>query len=131
AGPATLAALRTLPRDLKQHPVAWLLARSSTPQRDADYLFGLLENDGAARVTLAPLDEEAVAAMLTDAFGAPPDQALADLARGAAGNPSLMAELIGGLHDDNAVQVTGDAPCWHQPGCRSGSTASHSGGSMA
>ena len=107
AGPATLAALRTLPRDLKQHPVAWLLARSSTPQRDADYLFGLLENDGAARVTLAPLDEEAVAAMLTDAFGAPPDQALADLARGAAGNPSLMAELIGGLHDDNAVQVTG------------------------
>src|SRR5262245_63429858 len=107
AGPATLAALRTLPRDLKQHPVAWLLARSSTPQRDADYLFGLLENDGAARVTLAPLDEEAVAAMLTDAFGAPPDQALADLARGAAGNPSLLAGLIGGLHDENAVRVTG------------------------
>jgi DNA-binding CsgD family transcriptional regulator/tetratricopeptide (TPR) repeat protein len=106
AGPATLAALRTLPRDLRQHPVAWLLARSSTPHRDAEFLFGLLEKDGAARVTLAPLDEEAVAAMLTDAFGAPPGQALADLARGAAGNASLLAELIGGLRDDNAVQVT-------------------------
>ena len=57
--------------------------------------------------SLAPLDQDAVAAMLTDAFGAPPDQALADLARGAAGNPSLVAELIGGLRDDHAVQVTG------------------------
>ena len=107
ASPATLAALRALPRDLKRYPVAWLLARSSTPQRHVDYLFGLLEKDGAARVTLAPLDQDAVAAMLTDAFGAPPDQALADLARGAAGNPSLVAELIGGLRDDDAVQVTG------------------------
>ena len=107
ASPATLAALRALPRDLKRYPVAWLLARSSTPQRAADYLFGLLEKDGAARVTLAPLDQDAVAAMLTDAFGAPPDQALADLACGAAGNPSLLAELIGGLRDDHAVQVTG------------------------
>ena len=107
ASRATLAALRALPRDLKRHPVAWLLARSSTPQRDADYLFGLLEKDGAARVTLAPLDQDAVAAMLTDAFGAPPDQALADLACSAAGNPSLVAELIDGLRDDNAVQVSG------------------------
>ena len=87
ASPATLAALRALPRDLKRHPVAWLLARSSTSQRATDYLFGQLEQDGAARVTLAPLDQDAVAAMLTDAFGAPPDQALADLARGAAGQP--------------------------------------------
>src|SRR5215470_5485868 len=107
ASAATLAALRALPRDLKRHPVAWLLARSSTPQRDADYLFGLLEKDGAARVTLAPLGEEAVAGMVTDAFGAPPDEALADLARGAAGNPSLVAELIGGLREDHAVHVTG------------------------
>ena len=107
ASPATLAALRALPRDLKRHPVAWLLARSSTPHRDVNYLFGLLEKDGAARVTLAPLDHDAVAAMLTDASGAPPEQALVELARGAAGNPSLVAELTGGLRDDHAVQVTG------------------------
>jgi DNA-binding CsgD family transcriptional regulator len=107
AGPATLAALRVLPRYLKRHPVAWLLARSTTPERGADYMFGLLEQDGATRVTLAPLDQDTVAAMLTDALGAPPDQALADLARGAAGNPSLVAELIGGLRDGHAVQVTG------------------------
>jgi DNA-binding CsgD family transcriptional regulator len=107
ASPATLAALRALPRDLKRHPVAWLLARSTTPQQATDYLFGQLEKDGAARLTLAPLDQDAVAAMLGDAFGAPPDQALAELTRGAAGNPLLVAELIGGLRDDHAVHVTG------------------------
>ena len=62
ASPATLAALRALPRDLKHYPVAWLLARSSTPQRATGYLFGQLEQDGAARVTLGPLDQDAVAA---------------------------------------------------------------------
>jgi DNA-binding CsgD family transcriptional regulator len=107
ASPATLAGLRALPRELKRHPVAWLLARSSRPGQDADYMFGLLERDGAARVTLAPLDHDAVAAMLTDAFGALPDQALSDLAHAAAGNPSLVAELIAGLRDDHAVHVTG------------------------
>ena len=107
ASPATLAVLRALPRELKRHPVAWLLARSSTPQRAADHMFDLLEKDGAARLTLAPLDHDAVAAMLTDAFGAPPEQALVELARGAAGNPSLVTELIGGLRDDHAVHVRG------------------------
>jgi DNA-binding CsgD family transcriptional regulator len=107
ANPATLAALRTLPRELKHHPVAWLLARASTPQHDTEYLFGLLEKDGAARVTLGPLDDEAVAALLTNAFGAPPDQALLALACGATGNISLLTELIGGLRDDKAVRVVG------------------------
>ena len=107
ASPVTLAALRALPRELRRHSVAWLLARSSTPHRDADYMFGLLERDGAARLTLAPLDHDAVAAMLTGAFGAPPDRALAGLAAGAAGNPALVAELIGGLRDDHTVHVTG------------------------
>jgi DNA-binding CsgD family transcriptional regulator len=107
ASPATLAAVRAWPRDLKQHPVAWLLARSITPQRVADHVFDLLEQDGAVRLTVAPLDHGAVASMLTEAFGAPPEQALAELARGAAGNPSLLAELIKGLHDDHAVHIIG------------------------
>jgi len=107
ASPATLAVLRALPRDLNRQPVAWLLARSTTPQGPADYLFGQLEQHGAARVTLAPLDQDTVTAMLAAAFGAPPDGALAVLARGAAGNPSLVAELIGGLRDDHAVRVAG------------------------
>jgi DNA-binding CsgD family transcriptional regulator len=107
ACPATLMALRTLPRALRRHPVAWVLARSSTAQQDTGYLFGLLERDGATRVSLAPLGAGAVAALLTTAFGGPPDPGLAALAAGAAGNPSLLAELIGGLHDDDAVHLCG------------------------
>jgi DNA-binding CsgD family transcriptional regulator len=106
ASPATLAVLRVLSRDLRRQPIAWLLSMSGSPQGAADHMFNLLKNGGATRVSLAPLDQDAVAAMLTDAFGAPPDQALNDLARGAAGNPSLVAELIGGLRDGRAVHVT-------------------------
>ena len=86
ASPATLAVLRSLPRELKRHRVAWLLARSSFPQRAANHMFGLLEKDGAGRITLPSLGQAAVTGMLTDAFGAPPDQALTDLARSAAGS---------------------------------------------
>jgi DNA-binding CsgD family transcriptional regulator/tetratricopeptide (TPR) repeat protein len=108
ASPAALAALRTLPLELRRHPVAWLLARASTPPRDTEYLFGLLEKEGAARITLAPLDDDTTATLLTGAFSAPPDQSLLALAYGAAGNPALLTELIRGLHDDKGVRVTGD-----------------------
>jgi len=131
ASPATLAALRTLPRDLKRHAIAWILARSSTSHHDTEYLFGLLEKDGAARVTLAPLDQDAVAAMLVEAFGAPPGQALMDLAGGAAGNPSLLIELIRGLGDDEAVRVTGGRAVLVSGKLPSGCTGSRSGGLMA
>jgi DNA-binding CsgD family transcriptional regulator len=107
ACPATIAALRVLPGELKRQPVAWLLSLSSSARGDAELMFRLLEDDGGVRVSLAPLDRDATTAMLTEAFGAPPDQVLADLAAGTAGNPSLLAALIGGLHDDGAVQVSG------------------------
>ena len=107
ASPSSLAALRALPPDLTRHRVGWLLARSCTPRQAAGHLFGLLEKDGAARDTLAPLEEDSVAELLTDAFGAPPDQPLADVARGAAGNPALLTGLIADLRDNRAVHVTG------------------------
>jgi DNA-binding NarL/FixJ family response regulator len=107
ASPVTLAVLRTLPRELQRLPVAWILARCSTARRDAEYLFSLLEADGAVRVSLGPLGDDAVAGLLADAFGAPPDQSLLDLASGAAGNPALLAELARGLADSDSVTVTG------------------------
>jgi DNA-binding CsgD family transcriptional regulator/tetratricopeptide (TPR) repeat protein len=105
ASPATLAVLRVLSQDMRSQPIAWLLSRASSASGPADHTFRLLEKDGATRVSLAPLDPDAVAAMVTDAFGAPADHSLHDLARGAAGNPSLVAELIAGLREDRAVDV--------------------------
>ena len=107
ASPDTLAALRTLSQELKGHPVAWILAGCAAAQHDTEYLFGLLEADGATRISLSPLDDDAMTCLLADAFGAPPDRSLLALASGATGNPSLLAELVGGLADEKAVEVSG------------------------
>ncbi len=85
ASEASLLALRVLPGQLARHPVAWVLARSGTrPGSTADLLFTVLERDGAPRVTLGPLGDDAVTNVLADAFGAPPDDRLRALAAGAA-----------------------------------------------
>jgi DNA-binding CsgD family transcriptional regulator len=102
--PATLAGLRTLSRALSRHPVAWVLTRSWNGEPGAEDLFDVLEHDGAVRLDLAPLPDDEVAALLTDAFGAPPEPPLLALAAEAAGNLSLLVELIGGLRDDDAVR---------------------------
>jgi DNA-binding CsgD family transcriptional regulator len=108
ADPATLTTLRTLPRQLASYPLVWNLARATVQHgAGAAMLFDLLERDGAARVTLGPLTDDAVTDVLTDALGAPPDAGLAALALGAAGNPFLLVELIGGLREENAVQIAG------------------------
>ncbi len=68
---ATLAAVRALRRPGRR-PVAWVMAQSSTTRSAADHLFDLLEQDGAVRITLAPLEPGAVRDLLAAAFGAPP-----------------------------------------------------------
>jgi DNA-binding CsgD family transcriptional regulator len=103
--PAELAALRALARDLRPHPVAWLLARSGGPGDDSGHLFDLLEKDGAGRASLARLGHDAVIALLADALGAPPDTGLLTLAATAAGNPALLADLVAGLREERAVEV--------------------------
>jgi predicted ATPase len=67
----------------------------------------VLERDGATRLTLGPLDGDAVVDLLTETFGVPPDQDLLVLASGAAGHPWLLTELIHGLREENAVRVAG------------------------
>jgi DNA-binding CsgD family transcriptional regulator/tetratricopeptide (TPR) repeat protein len=107
ADPATLHALRTLPWQLASYPLAWILARRSRDRdHDAEVLFDLLESEGAARISLHPLNDGAVAEMITDALGAVPDPGLLALAADAAGNPMLLAELAQGLIEEDAVVVT-------------------------
>jgi DNA-binding CsgD family transcriptional regulator len=102
----TLQALRILPRELDTYPVAWILARSKGYQNAcADCLFDALEGEGAARFTLEPLTMEAMAGMLADAFGAPADEGLVALAASAEGNPSLLAGLISGLGEEEAIGI--------------------------
>jgi DNA-binding CsgD family transcriptional regulator/predicted ATPase len=106
AGPATQLALRMLPGQLAGYPIAWILAQSDPQRENAEFLFRILERDGATRVTLAPLSDDAAATLVSDTFGAPPDESLLTLAGGAAGNPLLLTELIHGLREEKAVQVS-------------------------
>lgn len=106
ASPATLLALRVLPGELAASPVAWLLAASRSAQdKSAGLLFRVLAEDGADRITLTPLRDDTVLAVLTGAFGVPPDRSLLTLASRAAGHPALLGELVRGLAEEDAVQV--------------------------
>ena len=60
--------------------------------------------DGAVRLRMSPLPDDEVTGLLADAFGAPRTEGLMALATEAAGNPSLLVELIAGLRDDDAVR---------------------------
>lgn len=104
ADTTTLLALRLLPPQLASYPMAWLLARSDLHRGSrTEMLFDLLAGEGARRIELAPLGDDAVAALVADALGWEPEQPLLDLAAGAAGNPALITDLITGLIDEHAV----------------------------
>ncbi len=103
----TLAALRRLPSRLAGQPVVWQLARSTAPPGSAaELLFDLLQQSGAVRLTLGPLDEHAVAGLIADTLRAAPDARLNELAAGAGGNPYLLVALLTGLREEDAIQVT-------------------------
>ena len=108
ADPATMQAFRSMPRLLASYPLSWILAMgASTDAGQAELLFDLLENDGAARITLGALDLAAQVALVGDVLGAIPDQGLIELAADAAGNPLVLAEAFRGLRDENAIVVRG------------------------
>jgi DNA-binding CsgD family transcriptional regulator len=115
ADPATLMALRVLPRQLAIRPMSWILARTQEEHTDAARLFELLDHDGADHLLLQPLPDAAVADVITDLLGVTPDRSLLALADGAGGNPLLLSELLRGLREESmltspASAATGAAP---------------------
>jgi DNA-binding CsgD family transcriptional regulator len=107
ADPVTLLAFRVLPGRLAPHPLSWILARSTDSGTDAAQLFDMLERDGADRVFLGPLPEDAIVDLITQQLGATPDRALLSLAAGAGGNPFLVRELLQGLRDEGILRISG------------------------
>ncbi|MFB4289234.1 helix-turn-helix transcriptional regulator [Nonomuraea sp. ATR24] len=102
----TLLALRTLPRRLSLHPIAWILAARTGPLRpDVRATIFALAQPGGQQLTLAPLGGKAVAAMTGDLLAATPDGAILQLAQRAEGRPLLLTELINGMLDEGGVTV--------------------------
>ena len=101
-----LRQLRGLSRRLRNPPALWILARTTgSTGTDAERLFTHLQDTEAVTLALSPLGDRAAAEMVADVLGVPPEQALADLAVGAGGNPLLIAELLAGLRDEHQVQI--------------------------
>jgi DNA-binding CsgD family transcriptional regulator len=106
ADPTTVLALRSLIPELSSYPLVWTLARTSDGDgSNVDRLFDVLERDGATRIVLDPLDEQAVAELIADILDARPGTELLTLATGAAGNPFVLVELLRGLRDEGALEV--------------------------
>ena len=106
ADPETLRRLAGLLRRAQPSAPLWILARSTVaPSHDAEQLFDRLERAGAVRMRLAPLDDQAVAAVAADLLGASPGKSLLALAAGAGGNPLLLVELLAGLQEEGRVQI--------------------------
>ena len=106
ADTGTAAALRALPVRLADMPIAWLLAfrpdQGSAQLRNA---LEHLEQDGAERIVLGPLDDAAVAQVAGDVMDAEPDDALLNLVKDAQGSPFVLTELLSGLRDEDLVRV--------------------------
>ncbi|MGI8331970.1 helix-turn-helix transcriptional regulator [Actinomadura scrupuli] len=108
ADPTTLFALRTLQPELASYPLVWILARTSGAGDPAVVrLFEALEREGAGRMLLEPLDDDAVSEVAVDVLGAKPEADVLALAGGAGGNPFLLVELLGGLRDEAAIELKG------------------------
>ena len=102
----TAAALRALPVRLASVPIIWIVA--FRPDQGSGQLTGALQylaRHGAEKITLGPLDDDAVAELAADALHAQPDDALLEMARRSHGSPFLLVELLSGMREEGLVRV--------------------------
>ncbi|WP_433279385.1 helix-turn-helix transcriptional regulator [Pseudonocardia xinjiangensis] len=107
ADPATLLALRCLPRRLAYRPVMWMFAVRDGAGTDALHTtLDRLAAAGADTIELQPLEQESVEAIAHDVLGDHVDESVLQLAGRAANRPLLLVELLRGV----AEHAADDAP---------------------
>lgn len=103
--PGTLAAVRSLPRQLADLPIVWMVAlRPEGAPADVLAVVEHLRQLDAHHLELQPLGTEAVGQVLADLLGATADQNLSDVAAGTGGSPFLLVELLRGLRDEGRLR---------------------------
>ena len=76
-----------------------------TPRPEVQQVRAAVVRRGGAVITLGPLPETDVAAMVTAMVGAPPGDALRRLTARAAGNPLYVRELVDALVREQALEI--------------------------
>ena len=103
---ATLLAIGSLPVRLFSVPILWGLARRTSPASPSlETALQRLREAGATTFSLGPIDDAAVATVVEDLVGSPPDRLLAAELRRAAGNPFYVGQLIQQLVVTSGLEV--------------------------
>ncbi|HEX2046472.1 MAG TPA: AAA family ATPase [Acidimicrobiales bacterium] len=106
ADPPTLSAVRALCRRVVDLPVLLLLTLRPTPRRcELSVLLDRISGRASTHLTLAPLPEESVGALVRAALGAAPGPVLRAQAARAGGNPLWVLELLEALREAGALDV--------------------------
>ncbi|WP_160878295.1 AAA family ATPase [Nocardioides flavescens] len=98
---------RYLP-ELVELPVTVLLATRTARPPELDRLLAASTRDGARRVTIGPLADDATEHLASQLLRARLDTRVARLVRGCAGNPLLVSSLVRALQADGALAVDAD-----------------------
>ncbi len=83
-----------------------LAFRSSASAQEQLDLFAQLNSLGGEHLTLPPLEDHAVAQLITDIVRAKPSPGLLELAALAGGDPSLNVELVNGADDESLLHIS-------------------------
>lgn len=104
----TLLALRSLATARPDAAVLWVMtARTGAGAPAVQETLSVLQRANATFLRLGAMPPDAVAAMVQDAVRAKADVSLLNLAAKAHGNPFLVSELVGGLDEEDRLNVSG------------------------
>lgn len=102
----TSAALRALPSRLATEPIVWVLAyRPNFGTSPFGAVVETLGQAGVEKITLGPLDEEAVREIAAGVLHSKPQPDLLTMLDRAAGNPFFVAETLWGLREEQLVRI--------------------------
>jgi DNA-binding CsgD family transcriptional regulator len=108
ADTGTLLALRALTPPHPDAPVLWVMtARTGAGGPAVQETLAMLRRADATFLRIAALSPDAVADMVQDEVRAKADESLLNLAVKAHGNPFLVRELVGGMHEEGRLTVSG------------------------
>lgn len=108
ADSGTLLALRSLATARPDVPVLWIVTvRTGAGGPAVQDTLAVLHRANATFVRLGAMSGDAVGEMVQDAVRANADESLLNLAVKAHGNPFLVMELLGGLHEEGRLTVSG------------------------
>jgi len=106
ADPSSLVFLGRLARELGGLPLVVVGAARPLPRRaELERLLAATVERGAVRIALGPLDDAACVALAGELAGGKPGPLLSERAAACGGNPLFVAELVGALASEGAIEI--------------------------